>query len=569
MRKLLRVLAVIAAVVVLAIVAIPAVDAAYTRDLTIGSSGSDVAELQAFLVSKGFLVMPAGTTPGYFGAMTQAALARYQAANGIAPAAGYFGPMTRAAVAGSSSTGSTSTGSGSSSTQTSLGRGEASLESFDLDDEEDEIKEGSSEVVAIASFDVEDGDVEIQRVDVSFEFDGQGTADSKPWKVFDEIVLKADGKKIGSVDASDKDDWLDDDGPVFVVRFSGLKYIVRDGDTAEIEISVSAQNNVDGADDGDAEWIVFIDNNDIRAIDGEGIDQYIGKGSETVSFEFVSESEGDDLELKDSDDEIEEDTIVLDEKKTTDAPILAFVLSAEDSDTDVEINEIEIDIVVSSGTIGDLVKDFWIEIDGEEIDAESYNDNGLTATLSFDVDGDVTIDADDEVEVVLYAMFRAMDEDSDLQGATIVASLDRDQIDAEGADDITVGGSDVNGEEQTLMTSGVVAEFVSESFTAENASDGKNGMIKIVFDLTGVGDDFEIANDGSDFNYTLTNATEVDARVAVRGETARSGDFTIKDGETDRVTFSIEFNNDSGFVGLEIDEILGYIVRNIVANEGN
>ena len=100
MKKIiLKGLAVVAAVIVLAIVAVPAADAAYERDLTVGASGSDVAELQAFLVSKGFLVMPAGVTPGYFGTLTQVALGKYQAANGIAPAAGYFGPMTRAKVA--------------------------------------------------------------------------------------------------------------------------------------------------------------------------------------------------------------------------------------------------------------------------------------------------------------------------------------------------------------------------------------------------------------------------------------------------------------------------------------
>ncbi len=98
MKIWVKSLAVLVAVVALAVVAIPAADAAYTRDLTIGSTGSDVAELQAFLVSKGYLVMPAGVSMGYFGSLTQAALASYQAASGIAPAAGYFGPITRAAV---------------------------------------------------------------------------------------------------------------------------------------------------------------------------------------------------------------------------------------------------------------------------------------------------------------------------------------------------------------------------------------------------------------------------------------------------------------------------------------
>jgi hypothetical protein len=68
------------------------------RDLTIGSRGTDVATLQSFLVSKGYLTMPLGTTPGYFGNLTKMALARYQASMGIQPAAGYFGPVTRARV---------------------------------------------------------------------------------------------------------------------------------------------------------------------------------------------------------------------------------------------------------------------------------------------------------------------------------------------------------------------------------------------------------------------------------------------------------------------------------------
>ncbi|MEJ0053595.1 MAG: peptidoglycan-binding domain-containing protein [bacterium] len=77
------------------------VSASFTRDLTIGSSGADVKALQMWLNAHGFMV--AATGPGsagmetdLFGALTQAALAKYQASVGITPAAGYFGPKTRA-----------------------------------------------------------------------------------------------------------------------------------------------------------------------------------------------------------------------------------------------------------------------------------------------------------------------------------------------------------------------------------------------------------------------------------------------------------------------------------------
>ena len=70
------------------------------RDLTIGSEGSDVTALQAVLIAsdsgaRAKALALAGAT-GYFGSLTQAALAEYQQAERITPASGYYGPLTRA-----------------------------------------------------------------------------------------------------------------------------------------------------------------------------------------------------------------------------------------------------------------------------------------------------------------------------------------------------------------------------------------------------------------------------------------------------------------------------------------
>ncbi len=73
---------------------------AITRDLTIGSIGTDVSALQAFLIlqNKGpaASALAAVGATGHFGLLTQAALAEYQAAVEITPPTGYFGPRTRA-----------------------------------------------------------------------------------------------------------------------------------------------------------------------------------------------------------------------------------------------------------------------------------------------------------------------------------------------------------------------------------------------------------------------------------------------------------------------------------------
>lgn len=72
----------------------------FSRNLTLGDTGSDVAMLQSFLEDNNLLVMPAGVAKGYFGGLTEAALSKYQASEGIAPAYGYFGPVTRERVMG-------------------------------------------------------------------------------------------------------------------------------------------------------------------------------------------------------------------------------------------------------------------------------------------------------------------------------------------------------------------------------------------------------------------------------------------------------------------------------------
>jgi len=70
----------------------------FYRNLSYGSSGSDVVQLQNFLISSGFLNLPTGVNEGYFGRLTVEALGQYQISKGIQPSSGYFGPVTRMQV---------------------------------------------------------------------------------------------------------------------------------------------------------------------------------------------------------------------------------------------------------------------------------------------------------------------------------------------------------------------------------------------------------------------------------------------------------------------------------------
>ena len=66
----------------------------FTKVLTIGSTGAGVTALQNQLIALGYLKASA---TGYFGALTAAAVRKFQAAHGLAQV-GYTGPATRAAL---------------------------------------------------------------------------------------------------------------------------------------------------------------------------------------------------------------------------------------------------------------------------------------------------------------------------------------------------------------------------------------------------------------------------------------------------------------------------------------
>jgi peptidoglycan hydrolase-like protein with peptidoglycan-binding domain len=62
------------------------------RQLQLGMSGTDVSSLQTFLRVDA-TIYPEGLVTGYFGGLTKAAVARFQARNGL-PAVGRVGPAT-------------------------------------------------------------------------------------------------------------------------------------------------------------------------------------------------------------------------------------------------------------------------------------------------------------------------------------------------------------------------------------------------------------------------------------------------------------------------------------------
>lgn len=478
----------------------------FTRDLTIGSTGADVTALQNWLISKGHTIA-AGAT-GYFGAQTQAALAAYQASVSISPAAGYFGPITRAHVNAQAggSTGGDTDGDGDEDEDDEdeddeLDGGEADLSEFDISDEESSGAEGEAEVeVFTVEFDVEDGDVRVERLEILASSTDDGI-EADPWDFFDRVSVWADGEEVAEMDVDDRDSWDEEDGDgADIHRLDlDLDHVVREGEMAELTVAFDIASNIDDADLAQ-EFAFSIPDDGIRAVDSEGVQHYIPNGeSDTIDFTFDEEETGD-LDINTSSDDPDNMTLVSDEDEESEE-YSVFVFELENNeDVEVLVTDLTIDVATSSGdSIDSLLESATLVVDGEEYDGD-INDDG---TIDFE-DVDFTIGGDESVDVELMV---TLAEDAD---GTVEFSIDAADVTAESEDtgeDTDVSGS-ASSEEHTVALTGVSTTAVETESDVND--DNTIGTYSITFEVTAEGDDdIYILNDADDNeNNTSTSTSE-------------------------------------------------------------
>ncbi len=261
----------------------------FTKDLTIGSTGSEVTALQQWLVTKGYLTMPAGVAYGYFGPLTKTALAKYQAEAGISPAAGYFGPITRAklnAMGGTTTTtgGTTTTGSTGITTPGAEGTLTVTTNSAGL---VSTVYEGD-DMAPIYGINVEakNSDIAVQRVKVNL-----GT-DSKIYtKGYSKMYVTVDGNTLASIDLNSST--VVKESGTYYVTITGFNLVVPKGTKKQIVLKADVMPSIDSGDRTTLSGInISIPANGVRGVDGAGIDQYaptsaLGNRSTTFSAELA------------------------------------------------------------------------------------------------------------------------------------------------------------------------------------------------------------------------------------------------------------------------------------------
>ena len=260
----------------------------FTRSLTVGSSGSDVVCLQQALVAQGHLVMPAGVAMGYFGSLTKAAVAKWQAANGVAPAVGYFGPISQAKFSAMVSVGGTvpgSTVSGSVSGGITTPGVEATLTVSKNPNPASGSKlyEGNSRVGLLGiKLEAKRGDVKVERVKIDLDAATGGNNDQDLYnKISDKIYVMDGDNVLASMDLNSST--VVKDGSDYFITITGFGFVVPKDSTKVLTVGLGARNTWDSAYDTDS-WTLGVPADGVRGIDGAGINQYGPATAFTNSF---------------------------------------------------------------------------------------------------------------------------------------------------------------------------------------------------------------------------------------------------------------------------------------------
>jgi hypothetical protein len=574
--------------------------ATFNANLTVGSTGAEVMDLQTFLLGKGYVIpsiSSGAASKGYFGSQTKTAVMKYQADHGI-PNTGFVGPLTRAALnsnAGIVMTGTTGTtgfvcpigmtctvnpGSTVPSTP-STGGSEGQLTDFDtIGGVESTVDENDEDQKVLGvEFDAEDSDMTIDRVDVDFTH-SSGTASDDLSDYITEVSLWLNDKKLGSMDVDD----ADEDNDVYSFRFSGLKGVVKDGDTSELYVAVTGVNNVDTSDT-DGVITVGIPENGIRATDTAGItDTYVSStegadvsngatnGDLEESF-LVGAATVGDLDISESDASPEAGIIVVDANDETEDVVL-FAFEVEADNENVIIEDVPVNFLVTTATnVDDVISGVALVEGTKTLKSKSIPSSaGTYEKITFDNLNLTVKDGETRTFLVVATVLSTGD---DLNaGDTIIASTTGsdsawDAEDANG-ETITPDGS-AEGDTQTFFESGIMATFISADEDRNNgtiAGDPDSVDYTIVFDIKAIGDDAvyidgetvagtstpQVSTDGLSWASTTdsTTATSTSGNTAIgtatlsaTGDTSNdvttSGaqEFKIKNNQTRRFTFKV------------------------------
>jgi hypothetical protein len=438
----------------------------------------------------------AGNETDYFGELTRQALAASQAANNISPAVGYFGPLTRSAL--NAELQMEEPANDEPANDEPANDEPADDDDEDEDDEEEYGREGTIDLddrstyrnvevgmsqtknVATYRVEAENSDVNIRRIDIYVINDDADDYDESLMEFrndIDHLALKVDGDVVAETAINrttiDRDDEY--------VRFGGLDIDVERDGYVDITIEVTASD--EETPDSATYEIGPMEADSIRGVDSAGINIYTPSVS-GIEFELTGEESGE-LDIAKNSSTPDEGVVVIDADELELVPLLIFDLEVGDSDLDLETLTVAIDgystfdgtvetIVLRPEEGDDFEQDAASSVDFDDLDMELESGN----TYTFEVWADVKVADVDEQGDSLRASVRQSDNEG------IAYDMSDNLIDLDG---------DVTGEYQGIYVISPMAEL-GDNDNAAN-TDGDKADAYMDLDVTAVAGDVYFLGD--------------------------------------------------------------------------
>ncbi len=475
----------------------------FTQNLTIGSTGAEVVALQQMLVAQGHLVMPVGVSMGYFGTLTQAAVAKWQAANGIAPAVGYFGPISRAKA--------NMTNPNPTPTPTPIGtpgvEGILTATLAPTPGSGISVEEGESKVKVLGvELEADLSDIKIERIKIKLDQTTTATNDKDFYRDIADMMYVMDGSTVLASVELNSSTVVEETSGNFYVTITGLNYVVPKDAERTLTIAIDAQDSWDSDFDDDT-WTVTIPTEGVRGVDGAGINQY-APSSGTLARTF-------------STDPASMDTATLTVSTNVNTPKAQEVIASEGSDEDeldgLEVLRFDVKADDDDVTITDVVVDITTSGSATTTTGYLYDGSTLLASDSIDTDGhagftfdDVDFTVSDNSTKTL--MVKVDVADAATSATTILADIDTADVTAENSDgdSITESGS-ATGETITVRKVGIEVSLVSKSITkgataSQNNTSTSTVEAQFTFRVKAVGGDIVFGDAGSTTVPFVSNA---------------------------------------------------------------
>jgi hypothetical protein len=560
----------------------------FTRSLTIGSKGSDVTALQTWLIGKGFSIA-AGAT-GYFGAQTKAALAAYQAANGISPAVGYFGPITmkavNAAAGGTTTTTTTTTVSGcaagaafssttgqacgttTTTTGGSLTGGEGSINNFQTVGASN-VTLGTGATAQVYGFQFVAGgsDLNISRIYFAMVNPATGAGTTRPWNVFQTATLRdGNGNTVATIDASNQSNYSQDGtnsvgNQVYRINFENVNKVVKMGATQQYFLTLStagafASGNV--TTNPATSFSVGLDSQGLRATDAMGIQQYspseaITTGINGGSLVSLNTNASGSVTLSTGSDNPQTTTLMANQNTATQGVVLNTFTLQNTGTASVEVYTLPVTVASSLATTSNIVQDLKLYQGSTLLDTESPV-SGVTGTVTLTFKNiNFTIPAGTTSSFRLVADIQPVGGSNPAtSGSTVTVTVPGTGTDIEttsGSILTPTGASTgypiafaING---LTVASAPTSAVATAALTSSNAGSQQTGTFTFVFNVTSFGQTIYVASTSNAYSLaindqttgTATSTTNITSGLTSTANRSALGNFQVNSGQT--ATFTL------------------------------